>query len=1201
MSSDVSTSHLHAALREELTHYPELTWRIQGLTGGSPAYVLTRLLDGLDRPTLVVAASEKAAEEMFAELQAFLGEKGDDSFLARRVQLFPAREAPPLEMVSPSVDVEAARTSALYQIAQSRAPIIVGSVDALSQWAIPSDALAAASLYFVVGDDLLLEQLVPKLEGAGYRKVATVDEQGELAVRGGIVDLWPPGFEYPLRVELGGDTVESIRLFDPGDQRSFQPSEDLVVLPSAPVPMERLADGEIRRRIGARCEELLLPSSERRRLDEYLVSGVQFPGIELLAPYAYGRRTTILDHLPASMLLVVVDPPAVESAVDALHEALLEAGESARQAGSFHPDPALLHLDRAELHALLARRPRVELDFAEAVESRGEAGHRTWRVDVAPNTRITAARVHARAERGESSFAPVVDALTGARNDGDRVVLLASDPTQLGRIEHLLSLAGVERIVKGQTFAKALVGHKGSIWLIEGHLHEGFTLDADHILVVSDEEIFGERKSRPRRRRAGRARMLSALAELKPDDYIVHVDHGIGHYRGLRHMRAAGMEGDFLHIEYAGGDRYYLPVDRINLVEKYTGGSGSEPQLDKIGGASWERTKRRARDSILEMARELLDLEAFRQVSKRAPWATPGADFEEFEARFPFEETEGQLTAIHDILGDLARDRPMDRVVCGDVGYGKTEVAVRAAYLAAMAGKQVAVLVPTTVLARQHHETLRKRFEGYPLKVATLSRFHSKAENMELVKGLADGTTDVVIGTHRLLQADVEFAHLGLLVIDEEHRFGVKAKEHLKKLRREVDVLTMTATPIPRTLQLSLSGVRDLSLIETPPVDRLAIRTYVARYDEGLIQQAIRRELGRSGQVFFVHNRVSSIVATAHRIGELVPGARIGIGHGQMDEDELEKVMVDFFESRIDVLVCTSIIESGLDIPNANTILVDRADAFGLAQLYQIRGRVGRSHRRAYAYLLVPGERISEDARKRLAVLQDLDDLGAGFRLAAHDLEIRGAGNLLGKAQSGHIGAVGFDMFLRMMEEATQEVRGIVPVAQVEPEIELGAEAFLPDWYVADIGERLLLYKRLDGAADADTVGALRDELEDRFGTLPKEARSFVRIMRLRPALKRLLVVSLKASDNVVALRLDERSPVSADLLLALATKQPKRYRLRPEGVLMMTTAPGGWDNLVDEIEGLLERLEKGDHGGSTDDRSKQQPSPARSFRRAVR
>lgn len=1201
MSLGVSTTQLRTGLAEELKPYPELVWRIQGLKGGAPAYVLTRILEGLGRPTLVLAANEKAAEELVTELHAFLGEAADDSFLARRVHLFPSREAPPLEMVSPSADVEAARTAALYQLAQSKAPVLVAAVDAVAQWAVPPDALAAASLYFVVGDDLFLEELVPRLESAGYRKVATVDEPGELAVRGGIVDLWPPGFEYPLRVELGGDTVESIRLFDPADQRSFQPSEDLVVLPSSPVPLERMAEAEVRRRIADRCEEILLPSSERRRLDEYLASGVQFPGVELLAPYAYGKRTTILDHLPAGTLIVIADPPAVENAVEAHHENLVEATEAARHAGTFFADPALLHLERGELRALLARRPRLELDFEEAVESGGEPGHRTWRIEVQTNTRVTAARAHAKAERGESGFAPIVEALTAARADGDRVILMASDPTQLGRIEHMLTAAGVERIVTGQTFAKALVGHAGSIWLVEGHLREGFSLFADHLLVVCDEEMFGERRSRPRRRKAGRSRMLSALAELKPEDYVVHIDHGIGLYHGLKHLKAAGMEGDFLHMEYAGGDRYYLPVDRINLVEKYTGASGAVPQLDRIGGTSWERVKRRARDSILEMARELLDLEAFRQVNKRDAWAKPGPDFDEFEARFPFEETEGQLTAIRDILGDLQRDRPMDRVVCGDVGYGKTEVAVRAAYLAAMSGKQVAFLVPTTVLARQHYETLRQRFEGYPLKVAQLSRFQTKAENAELVKGLADGKIDVVVGTHRLLQADVKFARLGLLVIDEEHRFGVKAKEHIKNVRREVDVLTMTATPIPRTLQLSLSGVRDLSLIETPPVDRLAIRTYTARFDEGLIQQAIRRELGRGGQIFFVHNRVSSIDMTARRLGELVPGARIAVGHGQMDEEALEKVMVDFFEHKTDILVSTTIIESGLDIPNANTILIDRADTFGLAQLYQIRGRVGRSHRRAYAYLLVPSERMTDDARKRLAVLQDLDDLGAGFRLAAHDLEIRGAGNLLGKEQSGHIGAVGFDMFLRMMEEATQEVRGLVPTAHIEPEIELGAEAFLPDWYVADIGERLMLYKRLAGAADVEGVDSLKEELEDRFGHPPKEARAFVRIMRLRPVLKRLLVVSLKASDNVVALRFDAASPVSRELLLAMASRQPKRYRLRPEGALLMTIAPGGWDTLVDEIETLLEKLEKGDHGGITDDRSKQQPSAVRSFRRALR
>jgi len=1204
-----STQALREALSSELAQFPDLFWRLQGLKASAPAYVLARLLDPaggargdlrpeLERPALVVTASDKAAEELAAELQAFFGEAYDDSFLARRVHLFPSREAPPLEMVSPTSDVEAARTAALYALAHAKAPIVVACVDAVAQWTMAPQALADASLYFVTGEEVLLEDLVAQLQTAGYRSLATVDEPGELAVRGGIVDVWPPGFQYPLRVEVEFDRIASIRLFDPADQRSFQPTEELVVLPSLPVPLERMAGAEVRRAVADRCEELLLPSTERRRLDEYLASAVHFPGVELLAPYAMGARHTVADFLRPGALMVAVDPPAIEEAVDALEKSLHEAAAAARAAGSFFPDPQRLYMSRSEVRELVARRPHIELDYAEVVESAGEPGHRAWRVEVRTNTQIAAARARVKARRGESGFAPVVEVLSAARAEGLRVVMMCSGQTQLGRIEHLLSLSDVEKVLRAETFAIAQARDPKHIWLVEGHLREGFTLAADHLLVVSDEELFGERRSRPRRRRASRSRMLSALAELEPNDFIVHVDHGVGRYHGLRHMKAAGMEGDFLHIEYAGGDRYYLPVDRINLVEKYTGASGAEPALDKIGGTAWERAKRKARDSILEMARELLELEAFRQVHTRQGWAEPGGDFEEFEARFPFEETEGQLSAIRDILGDLERERPMDRVVCGDVGYGKTEVAIRAAYLAAMAGKQVGVLVPTTVLARQHYDTLKTRFDGYPVNVAMLSRFHSKNENQAIVRGLADGTVDIVVGTHRLLQRDIKFARLGLLVIDEEHRFGVKAKEHIKAMRREVDVLTLTATPIPRTLQLALSGVRDLSVIETPPVDRLAIRTYVARYDEGLIQQSIQRELARGGQVFFVHNRVSSIEMVARRIGELVPGARVAVAHGQMDESELEKVMVEFLEHKSDVLVCTSIIESGLDIPNANTILVNRADTFGLAQLYQIRGRVGRSHRRAYAYLLVPSERITEDARKRLAVLQDLDDLGAGFRLAAHDLEIRGAGNLLGKEQSGHIRAVGFDMFLRMMEEATAEVRGQPAVASLEPEIELGAEAFLPDWYAEDIGERLILYKRLAGAESAEAVAALRDELEDRFGTLPREAVNFVRIMALRPALRRLRVVSLKASDNVVALRFDESSPVSRELLLKLAHAQPVRYRLRPEGLTMNAVAED-WDGLVEEIERLLARLEAGGEGGALD--GKREPTGAQTFRRARR
>jgi transcription-repair coupling factor (superfamily II helicase) len=698
--------------------------------------------------------------------------------------------------------------------------------------------------------------------------------------------------------------------------------------------------------------------------------------------------------------------------------------------------------------------------------------------------------------------------------------------------------------------------------------------------VVTDEEIFGRRRFVPRRRRASVERALAGVAQLEAGGHVVHVDHGVGIYRGLRHMRVAGAAGDFILIEYAGGDLYYLPVDRINLVERYTGGPG-EPRLDRLGSPVWTRTKERARRSVMELAVELLDVEAFRSVHRRESFVEVDAGFEDFAAQFPFEETPGQQSAIDDVVADLETSKPMDRVVCGDVGYGKTEVAMRAAYLAAMGGKQVAFLVPTTVLARQHFDTLRRRFDGYPLRVAMLSRFNTAAENRRVIAGLADGGIDIVVGTHRLLQRDVSFSRLGLLVVDEEHRFGVRAKERVKRMRREIDILTMTATPIPRTLQLALSGVRDLSLIETPPVDRLAIRTYVAHEDDGLTRQAVSRELARGGQAFVVHNRVASIAMVARRVEELIPEARVAVAHGRMRERELETVMLDFLEQRSDVLVCTSIIESGLDIPNANTIVVHRADGFGLAQLYQIRGRVGRSHRRAYAYLLVPGaDLITEDARRRLAVLRELDDLGSGFRVAAHDMEIRGAGNLLGREQSGQIAAVGFDLFMRMLEEAAAELGGRPHLAAVEPEVELGGDAFIPEEYIEDVGERLMVYKRLAGAANAGSVEAMGEELADRFGALPPEVDDVLRVMALRPTLKSLGVESLKAAASganfAVAARFHGSSSVAPERLAGLVAESPESFALRPDGTLVVRMDKEDWRAMVDELAVILGGLAAG-------------------------
>jgi transcription-repair coupling factor (superfamily II helicase) len=1185
VSPPPSTEILRQRFRRELgaAGDADFRWKLQGLKGGAAAYTLARLSESLKRPVLVVTSDMRAAENFAAELASFTGAAAE-SFLDRRVHLFPEREAPPLEMVSPPAEVEAGRSAALFQLAGDGAPIVVASVVSIMQRTVGRQRLLDSAVHLSTEDEVELEDLAEKFVRLGYRRASLVEEAGEFAVRGGIVDIWPAGADCPCRVELFGDAVDSLRNFDPDDQRSFGKADRVVVLPTDASSLEGLSDNSVRRAVFERCDELTVSPTERRELDRNLAAGVRFPGVELLMSYAEGPPAWIGDHLPDETLLVMVDPPAIDAAADDFAGLLRESEEAAIEHGRFFPEVDRLFVANTKVRALLDRRPRLELDYTEAVESSGHDGDRIWRVEVSGNEGIAAARAKVRAKRGEDRFRPMVDELRSIGAGKTKLIVLAADGTQLERLAHLLTLSGITNVSRARSFVEARKGSAKHLWLAPGRLERGFRMPADQLAVVTDQEIFGERRRPVHRRRVSKARIVSRLAEIEAGDYMVHVDHGIGVYRGLKHIVAGGTEGDFIHLEYAGGDRYYLPVDRINLVEKYTGSGSGAPQVARLGGTAWARTKKRAKDSIMALARELLEIEAYRAVHRRDAFAERGTDFEEFEAHFPFEETDGQKAAIEDVAGDLTGDKPMDRVVCGDVGFGKTEVAMRGAYLAVMGGRQVAVLVPTTVLARQHFDSVRDRFKDYPVRIEMLSRFNTREKNQKVVRALAAGKVDIVVGTHRLLQRDVEFARLGLLVIDEEHRFGVKAKERIKRLRQEVDVLTMTATPIPRTLQLALTGVRDLSLIETPPVDRLAIRTYVARYEEGLVKQAIERELARGGQVFFVHNRVATIETAAAKVRALVPKARVVVAHGQMREAELEQVMLQFLASERDVLVCTSIIESGLDIPNANTILVDRADTFGLAQLYQIRGRVGRSYRRAYAYLLVPGERIiTEDARRRLEVLQQLDDLGSGFRIAAHDMEIRGAGNLLGKQQSGHVAAVGFELFMQMMDEATQELRGHEVRPRVEPEIELGVEAFLPEGFISDIGERLLMYKRLANAGSAAALAELADELEDRFGPPPPPVTNFVRIMGLRPALMRLAVESLVRGASGLSVRFHRDSPVDRDRLIELATGSPRRYGIRPGGVFTIATESASWEEAMVEVEHFLDAVESAAGGGGGD------------------
>jgi transcription-repair coupling factor (superfamily II helicase) len=787
------------------------------------------------------------------------------------------------------------------------------------------------------------------------------------------------------------------------------------------------------------------------------------------------------------------------------------------------------------------------------------------------STLLTDLKPHTHVKGGERSLAPLVARINQWREDDFQVLLVASSTMQAAHLQNLLLGHDLRLpLLTNPQWETLTAAPTASIAI--GHLSQGFSLPDDRFVFIAEEEIFGEKRHRRRSRPRPVADYLTGLSQLTTGDYVVHVDHGIALYQGLRHLSVAGIEGDYLHLEYAGGDRLYLPVERINLVQKYTGADGRAPALDKLGGQSWEKAKRKTREAILAMARELLEIHAVRESTERPPVAKLDGDYEDFVARFPFEETSGQRTAIEDVLADLRNDKPMDRLVCGDVGYGKTEVALRAAFLAVQSGKQVAVLVPTTILAQQHAETFSRRFAEYPVRVELLNRFRTAQEVKAVVQGLATGSVDIVIGTHRILQRDVIFKNLGLVIIDEEHRFGVTHKEKIKKLRHLVDVLTLSATPIPRTLNMALMGLRDLSVIETPPVDRQAIRTYVSRYDDGLVRSAILNELGRGGQVFFVHNRVETIEKVGRQLRELVPEASIAVAHGQMPESELEKVMLDFLHHRTNVLLCSSIIESGLDISTANTIIINRADQFGLAQLYQLRGRVGRSSARAYAYLLIPGEHLlTDDARKRLEVLQELDDLGSGFRLAAHDLEIRGAGNLLGREQHGNVAAVGFELYAQMLEETVRELKGGAIQVQIEPEIQIGLPAYIPEAYIPDVNQRLVFYKKLANVKNRTDLEDLAYEMEDRFGPLPELVLKFIEVMDLRRVLREYLVTGVYRRAEKATLHFHPDAPIKGDRLVAFVQKDKGRSQLSPDLRLTCTLKPD--EDVIVAVKALLQGL----------------------------
>jgi transcription-repair coupling factor (superfamily II helicase) len=1159
----------------------EAAVRLTGLRGAARAVAAAELARAHgDRPLLVLVPSAKAGDRFAEDLRTALGEPEEG-----RVRPFPRHDTHPYERFSPQPFVVAHRMDVLYRwLASARAgsamagepaPVVVAPWTALSLRVPSRDAVRARCVHLEVGQTLDRDALVQTLLSAGYARMPLVEERGELAVRGGILDLFPPQRARPVRVELLGDEVESIREFDPASQRS----QEKLGYAVAPPPRELLFDrGLVIRRSDALRDLAARQDVSGASVDELidgLLRGHVPPGAEALAPLLQPSLESVLDFLPGDTLVVVDDAEAGRLRLEGYAQEMRENFALARESGRACAPPEELSLSVDEVWDGIAARRPVFLERQEDDHAATAGRHIPCEGNDDLRRALVAARSHERA------LEPLADALETWRRERWRVVLSVPSLSHAERLRTLLAEYGLAARTATDSRPVWRWSAPGRVEVRTSPLSEGFALPLERLAVVTEEEIFGPREKRRTRSRWHDGAAIEGIAQLSAGDYLVHREHGIGIYRGLVELAVGGAGGEFLRMEYEGGDRLFVPVHRLNLVQRHSGSDGHAPRIDRLGGATWEKAKRSVRRSLRDMAHELLSVHAARELAPGHAFSPRDRALEEFEATFPYEETPDQLGAIEDVLADLQKDRPMDRLVCGDVGYGKTEVAIRAAFRAVMDGYQVAVLVPTTILCQQHEETLRRRFADHAVRIESLSRFSRPRQAREVLEGLAEGKVDIVVGTHRLLQKNVRFRRLGLLVVDEEQRFGVGHKERIKQLKKTVDVVTLTATPIPRTLQLAFAGIRDLSVIDTPPADRLAIRTHVARFSDELVREAILREVRRGGQVFFVHNRVQTIGAMAERLEKIVPEVKLLVAHGQMRERDLEDRMLRFLHGEADVLLCTTIIESGLDIPRANTILIHRADALGLAQLYQLRGRVGRSDQRAYAYLLIPGlEALSGDAERRLEAIQDLTALGSGFRLANMDLEIRGAGNLLGAEQSGNIGAVGYETYMEMLQETIDELRGESHGEEIDPEIRLPIPARLPDDYVAEVNQRLVLYKRLASCRDDAEVDRIRDELLDRFGPLPASAESLLWVIRLKILARRLGIASVETARGDIVLRAAARTQVDPQRLVNLLTQAGGGLRVAPDQRILAPAPPGAMANpeaLFEATRSLLVNL-----GGGT-------------------
>ncbi len=1112
---------------------------ISGLTEPSRSFFIPLIQVLTGKKIGAIVAGDAELEFHAKHIASFLGFLGGDP---GKVVKYPALDADPYNLIPPHLQSTCDRISALSRIVKGSADIAVLSLGSLINILPPPEQLLKRMFSITKDDRLSMEEFMRKLMAAGYRQADVVTAAGEFSQRGGIVDLFQPGDENPMRVELSGNDIESIRTFDVNTQLSIEKRRHIDIGPAAEIPLDRNAIDRVLKFLRKKKE------AKRGKIDEVsekIEEQGYYQGIEACGKILSGSQETIFSYLK-DFLIIVDDPVRVEEDIHTIYSEYEEAYRASH--GNVFPEPAELFVDAGEI---ISRISSCDIGMSDLVIPDKKSSH--FSINSRPSRNFSGRPGH------------FISEIKKGIPLGRRFIIMMSSE---GARERMREILREHSIPFADEAADASADEPLALSLCR--IASGFELPDLQFTVHAESEIFGRERVRIEKTSAHKT-FASDFRDLKVGDLVVHYDHGIGRYAGL--VKPSGMmdDRDFMLILYASGDKLYLPVDRLDLVQRYSGAEGKKVHLDRLGGVSWSRAKKKAQRSIENLASELLQLYAERKVAKGHPFSPDTEWQEEFEKAFPYEETPDQLRSLEEIKREMESDAAMDRLLCGDVGFGKTEVAMRATFKAVMDGMQVAVLSPTTVLAFQHFNNFKERFAPFPIKVDMLSRFRTQAEQKNAVRKLKTGETDIIIGTHRLLSRDVSFKKLGLLIVDEEQRFGVKHKEKLKMMSRGVDVLSMSATPIPRTLQMSLAGVRDISVIETPPANRMSIQTNLIPFKKSIIGSAIRKELRRGGQVYFVHNRVESLPSMANRIREICPDAKIILAHGKMKERELERTMLDFVSGKCDILLSTTIIENGLDIPRVNTIIINRADAFGLAQLYQLRGRVGRSDIKAYAYLLIPPVRVlTSTARRRLRALQEFSELGSGFRLAAMDLEIRGAGELLGTRQHGHIAALGFELYMKMLERSVREQMGEKPKERIPVKINLGIDARIPDHFIPAQNMRLAFYKRITSAESDDELTGIRKEMTDRYGDFPAQVENIFNLTGLKIMASQIDLREVTASDGKILLTFGDASTVSAEQIVDFIIENPEAT-ITPAGQISVPQPASG--DRIEWVKMVIDQL----------------------------